>query len=245
MLAIAVVLGLGAAGLALRLKPTAATSTFVSSSSRSTGHAALLPAASAKSRSRCSSRDLQQLILGSDLERLLGLEGCLSGKVPAGALGDEGGANGPCGQLARAKTVKVVFGPGTFLNEAAEQIGKQLASESSHAEAEPGRLNAPCIARRSPAGCPPPKARKLGRQARKVALAGFRSSLVTQALEYGLTAVPSIEDVNSTQVVFDSTKPAGTPKSRFAYLFPSRDAALVSVRMKAGLSESQGNRTIG
>ena len=45
-------------------------------------------------------------------------------------------------------------------------------------------------------------------------------------------------------MVFDSSKPAGTPKSRFAYLFPSRDAALVSVRMKAGLSEAQRNRTI-
>ncbi len=44
--------------------------------------------------------------------------------------------------------------------------------------------------------------------------------------------------------MFDSTKPAGTPKSRFAYLFPSRDAALVSVRMKAGLSEAARIRTI-
>ena len=45
--------------------------------------------------------------------------------------------------------------------------------------------------------------------------------------------------------MFDSTKPAGTPKPRFAYLFPSPDAALVSVRMKAGLSERQRTRTIG
>ena len=45
--------------------------------------------------------------------------------------------------------------------------------------------------------------------------------------------------------MFDSSKPAGTPKQRFAYLFPSRNAALVSVRMKAGLSEAQRTRTIG
>ena len=68
---------------------------------------------------------------------------------------------------------------------------------------------------------------------------------MTLALEYGLTARPSIEDANFVStLVFDSTKPAGTPKSRFAYLFPSRDAALVSVRMKAGLSEAQRTRTI-
>jgi hypothetical protein len=44
--------------------------------------------------------------------------------------------------------------------------------------------------------------------------------------------------------VFDSTKPAGTPKQRFAYLFPSREAALVSVRLKAGLSEGARTHTI-
>jgi hypothetical protein len=45
-------------------------------------------------------------------------------------------------------------------------------------------------------------------------------------------------------VVFDSSKVAGTPKPRFAYLFPSANAALISVRMKGGLSEAQRTRTI-
>src|SRR5262249_9982290 len=45
-------------------------------------------------------------------------------------------------------------------------------------------------------------------------------------------------------VVFDSSKPAGTPKQRFAYLFPSRDSALISVRLRPGLSQQQRNRTI-
>ncbi|HSZ14673.1 MAG TPA: MMPL family transporter [Solirubrobacteraceae bacterium] len=247
VLAIAVVLGVGAAGLALRLKPTAATSTFVSSSSsqyqatqryyRSFGEEPIAVLVKG---------NLQQLVLSSDLERLLGLEGCLSGNVPASALGAEGGANGPCGQLSRAKTVKVVFGPGTFLNEAAEQIGKQLASETRHAEAEARQAERSVYRAALAHGLPTAEARTLGRQASKVALAGFKSSLVTQALEYGLTAVPSIEDANFvSNVVFDSTKPAGTPKSRFAYLFPSPDAALVSVRMKAGLSEAARVRTIG
>ena len=44
--------------------------------------------------------------------------------------------------------------------------------------------------------------------------------------------------------MFDSSKPAGTPKARFAYLFPSREAALISVRLKAGLSERERTRTI-
>ena len=44
--------------------------------------------------------------------------------------------------------------------------------------------------------------------------------------------------------MFDSTKPAGTPKQRFAYLFPSRESALVSVRLKAGLTERERTHTI-
>ncbi len=57
--------------------------------------------------------------------------------------------------------------------------------------------------------------------------ARFQESLVTLALQYGLTARPSIDDPNFVStLVFDSAKPAGTPKQRFAYLFPSRNAAL-------------------
>ncbi len=134
MIAVAIVLGLGAAGLALRLRPTAATSTLVSSSSpqyqatqrfyRNFGEEPIAVLVKG---------NLQQLVLSSDIERLLGLEGCLSGNVPAKALPAEGGVNGPCGQLARARTVKVVFGPGTFLDEAAERIDEQLTSESNAA----------------------------------------------------------------------------------------------------------------
>jgi uncharacterized protein len=246
VIAIAVVLALAGAGLALRLKPTAATSTFVSSSSpeyqatqryyRSFGEEPIAVLVKG---------NLQQLVLSSDLERLLGLEGCLSGNVPAAAFALEGGVDGPCAGLARAKTVKVVFGPGTFLNEAAEQIGKQLSQETHQAEAEAKRAANSVYREALAQGLSASEASTLARQASKVSLAGFKSSLVTQALEYGLTAVPSIEDANFvSNVVFDSTKVAGTPKSRFAYLFPSREAALVSVRMKAGLSEAQRVKTI-
>jgi hydrophobe/amphiphile efflux-3 (HAE3) family protein len=246
VIAVAIVLGLGAAGLALRLRPTAATSTLVSSSSpqyqatqrfyRNFGEEPIAVLVKG---------NLQQLVLSSDIERLLGLEGCLSGNVPAKALPAEGGVNGPCGQLARAKTVKVAFGPGTFLDEAAERIDGQLTSESNAAAKRAKQAERSIYSAALARGLPSAQARVLGQQAGKVTQAEFESSLVTLALEYGLNARPSIEDANFvSNVVFDSTKPAGTPKSRFAYLFPSPDAALVSVRMKAGLSEAQRTRTI-
>ena len=246
VIAVAIVLGLAGAGLALRLRPTAATSTFVSSSS---------------SQYRTTQRfyrnfgeepievlvkgDLQRLVLSEDLDRLVGLEGCLSGNVPASALGTEGGANGPCGQLARAHTVKVVFGPGTFVNEAANQIDEQLASQTAQAQAQAKQAEQVVTRQALHRGLSAGEARALGRQAAKITTARFQEGLVTLALQYGLTSRPSLDNREFvTSLVFDSTKRAGTPKQRFAYLFPSRDAALVSVRMRAGLSESQRTHTI-
>ncbi len=247
MIAIAIVLGLGAAAFALRLRPTAATNTFVSSSSpeyqatqrfyRSFGEEPIAVLVKG---------NLQQLVLSSDIQRLAGLEGCLSGNVPVQALASEGGARGPCGELARAKTVKVVFGPGTFLNEAASQTDELLTIETHQAEAQAKQAERVVYRAAIARGLPASQAGALGRQAHKIELGRFEESLATLALEYGLSARPSIEDANFvSDVVFDSTKPAGTPKSRFAYLFPSSDAALVSVRMKAGLSEAARIRTIG
>jgi uncharacterized protein len=246
VIALAVVLGLGAAGLALRLRPTAAANTFVSSSSpeyratqrfyRSFGEEPIAVLVKGS---------LQQLVLSSDIDRLLGLEGCLSGNVPAGALATEGGANGPCGQLARARTVKVVFGPGTFINEAASQIDEQLTAQTRQVEAQAKQAERAVTHAALARGLSAAQARTLGRQASKITIARFQESLVTLALKYGLTSRPSVNDANFVSaLVFDSSKPAGTPKQRFAYLFPSRDAALVSVRMKAGLSEAQRTRTI-
>jgi hydrophobe/amphiphile efflux-3 (HAE3) family protein len=66
--------------------------------------------------------DLQQLVLTSNLVRLLRLEGCLSGQVPKGAKP----LPGACAELARMQPVQFLAGPATFVNEAVIQIGGQL-----------------------------------------------------------------------------------------------------------------------
>jgi hydrophobe/amphiphile efflux-3 (HAE3) family protein len=66
--------------------------------------------------------DLQELVLSSNVFRLLRLEGCLSGKVPKGAKP----IPGPCAELAELDPVEFVSGPATFLNEAVVQIDAQL-----------------------------------------------------------------------------------------------------------------------
>ena len=247
VLAVAVVLALAAAGLALRLHPSAATSSFVSSSSgqyRATQR--YYSSFGEEPVAVLVKGDLQQLLLSSDVDRLLGLEECLSGHMTAATLAAAGGANGPCGRLAAAHTVKVVLGPGTFLSQAARQLDEQLTGESRRAQAQAQQAETVVYHAALGRGYSAAAARVLGEQASKIIIARFQEGVVTLALKYGLTSRPSLDnpDFVST-VVFDSTKPAGTPKQRFAYLFPSSHAALVSVRMHSGLSEAQRTRTIG
>jgi hydrophobe/amphiphile efflux-3 (HAE3) family protein len=74
---------------------------------------------------------LPQLILTSDVFRLLRLEGCLSGRVPEGAKA----IPGPCTELARLDPVEFLSGPATFLNEAVVQIDRQLRRLARHVPA--------------------------------------------------------------------------------------------------------------
>ena len=67
--------------------------------------------------------DLQRTLLSPDLGRLIKLEGCLSGNVPAKGLKQ---LPAPCRELAKLKPAKVVYGPGTFINTAVNQITGQL-----------------------------------------------------------------------------------------------------------------------
>ena len=70
---------------------------------------------------------LQQLLLSSDIDRLVGLGGLpLRATSRLTALGTEGGAQRALRAAGEGTAVKVVIGPGTFVNEAAEQIDEQL-----------------------------------------------------------------------------------------------------------------------
>jgi uncharacterized protein len=65
---------------------------------------------------------LPKLLLGPDLIKLLRLEGCLSGKVPKGVKAYPGA----CEEIAAMRPVQFLAGPATFLNEAVVQIDEQL-----------------------------------------------------------------------------------------------------------------------
>src|SRR3954469_1289830 len=77
--------------------------------------------------------DLRHTVETSDLGRLLQLEGCLAGHVPAAGLKQ---LPPVCSTLAQKKPIKVVYGPGTFVNTAAGEILDALKSRNSQQAAK-------------------------------------------------------------------------------------------------------------
>lgn len=240
VLAVCVALTLIGAGLSLRLQPDASNETFVGKSS-----------ATAQATDELAQRfgedsvivlvrgELNRILLTDNLQKVIGLEGCISGNVPRGTI-PTGGSVSPCGQMAESKAAKVVIGPGTFVNESVRQLQQGFAerTQGQTEKAQKAASAARQLALRQ--GRSKAEADKLAQQARELVQAEFMRDVLQLALRYGLTGIPSLTDKGFiTQLVYDPSKPAGTPKARFAYLFPSRDAALIQVRLKPGLSDEE------
>jgi hydrophobe/amphiphile efflux-3 (HAE3) family protein len=224
--------------LALRLEPSASTDTLV-------GRNTAAFKATDRFRKQFGDEsvivmvrgDLRRTTLTNDLADLIRLEGCLSGNTPAKALK---ALPRECTTLAREKPAKVVYGPGTFINTAVAQIQKGFAAKQEEAAA---KGNAAAAAARKIArqrGMSPAEQDRLAASAKKLALQQFVRDSLSIALRYGLTTVPQVNNPEFvSQLVFDPTRGVGQPKARFAYLFPSKDAALVQIRLKPGLSDAQ------
>src|ERR1700722_6840474 len=140
-----VVLALAIAGgiLALGLRPSAGIDTFVSS--RAESYRAPVTQQrlfGANGVQILVSEPVTTLLSSSELARVTELEACLGGEddtfdptlaayrpVSAGSHAAYGGPSSPCGELMRDRPVKVVYGPGTFLNRAVAAFNTDLQSE--------------------------------------------------------------------------------------------------------------------
>src|SRR5918999_2065977 len=173
VLAAAAALAAVCAALALTLEPSAATDSLVGRSSDAYQ-------ATERYRERFGeqsvivlvSGDLPNLVLTSNLGRLMGLEGCLSGNRPEGEQAP-GGSGSPCDRLAQTKPVQVVYGPATFINAAAGEIREQIQvqTRTKAAEAERAAQAARRVARGQ--GQPLAEQRRLARSARQLVYAQF------------------------------------------------------------------------
>ena len=246
VLAVTAVLALAGAALAFRLDTSAATSTLVNRGSdtyknterfkKDFGGEAILVMVQG---------DIQKTILTSDLGRLIRLEGCLSGNVPDNKQG-LGSLPPVCRDIAKLHPAKVVYGPGTFINTAVNQINAELGKQADQAQAQ-GQQAAEAARRLSKRrGDPPAEQQRLADAAARAVQAKFVSDILKQALRYGISGVPRINDPSFVSaLVFDrSTGQPGVPKSRFAYLFPSKNAALAQIRLRPDLTDAEQQRAI-
>ncbi len=246
LLAVAIVAGISAA-LALRLEPSTATDTLVGKGSgayratevyrqRFGDHAIVVLVRG----------DLQRLVLTDNLGRLLGLEGCLSGNKPKSEPAP-GGKGSPCAEFARTKPVKVVYGPGTFINSAVGEINDQFQRQLGSKAQEAARAKEAARKLAKAQGRTKAQQTKAANSAEQLVYAQFTRDLLQLNLRYGLglKGLPRIDDPDFVStLVFDPSRGSKTPKARFAYLFPNSKSAVIQVWLKPDLTEAQRRRAI-
>ncbi len=193
--------------------------------------------------------DLRKLVLTKDLEPLFELEECFAGGTQlAASLPHRAKQPLPpvCDQIAKLHPSRSVFGPGTFLYLSVAGIQQALQGQiggASQAAREAGQRAARAAANR---GASSAEQQQAGNAAAQQVLSQFQSQLIQVALRYGITSVPRLDDPNFvSRVVFDQSKPAGTPKERFGYLFPNKDAAQIIVRLRPDMTDAERHEAIG
>ena len=255
-LTIAITLALAIAGglLALGLKPSAGSDTFVSRASKT------FQATDQDHRDFGSDaviilikEPLTDLVETKDLATVTFLEACLAGQyvvpssqlqsfqpAPPGAHAPYGGYGSPCGKLMKAKPVQVVYGPGTFLNRAVAAVNTEILSLESSAKAAVANAERTAYAAALAEHLSNKQALAAAAAAGTLEQQQQTQQLERLYLNSGISGVPRIDDPQFIpQVVFDQTRGVNQPKSRFAYLFPTANSALIQVRLKASLSDAQ------
>ncbi len=261
VITISIVLALALAGalLALGLKPSTGTDTYVSRSSstfqatdrdhRDFGGDAVII---------LIKEPLTDLVETKDLANVTFLEACLAGQyvvpsqqlqsfqpAPPGAHAPYGGWSSPCGKLMKTKPVQVVYGPGTFLNRAVAAVNTEMRTLLTGAQQA---VQSSCNAAYKLAlgrGLSQKQATKACKAASALEQQSQLQQLERLYLNSGINGTPRIDDPQFIpQIVFDQTRGVNQPKSRFAYLFPTTNSGLIQVRLKSNLSGAQQARAI-
>ncbi len=259
VLTVSIVVALAVAGavLSLGLKPSAGTDTFVARSSASYR-------ATADDQRRFGAdaviilirEPLPDLVETKDLATVTELEACLAGQyvtanqslrafTPTPSHAPYGGWKSPCGALKRMNPTKVVYGPGTFLNRAVAAVNTEINSMMAGVTTSTKTAEAGAFRLARARGLSNARSLAAAKAAGQLEYQQQLQTLETLALNSGITALPSIDSPQFIpQIVFDQTRGVNQPKARFAYLFPTKNSALIQVRLKASLSDAQQARAI-
>ena len=132
------------------------------------------------------------------------------------------GPRSPCGELMRDRPVKVVYGPGTFLNRAVAAFNTDLQSELTAAR----RADQAAAAKAQKLALAQGLSRAAAQQAARTASAAEAQRQLARleklAGKAGLSSAPSIRDPAFLErLVLDSGRGAAVPAARFQYLFPT------------------------
>jgi hydrophobe/amphiphile efflux-3 (HAE3) family protein len=259
-LAVVGALAIGGGLLALGLQPSAATNTFVSSSSPSYRATTDFSRHFGGDTVVVLIREpLTDLVETADLGRLSQLEACLGGQVvranqtlqsftvvPASSHPTPyGGWSSPCGHLMKARPTQVVYGPATFLNQAVSAVNTNIASLLRGAQQAIQQAGAAAYQLALSKGYSKAKATAAANAAAQLEQNQEYQQLEAFYLQSGINGTPTISDPQFIpQIVFDPTRGANQPKARFAYLFPTADSALIQVRLRSSLSYAAESRAI-
>ncbi len=259
-LVVVLLAALGGGALALGLRPDTGTDTFVSRSAPSFRATDDFHRHFGDDSVIIMIREsLPNLVETTDLGRLSQLEACLAGQVvvpsstaksfvPAtGAQTPYGGWSSPCGKLMKARAVQVVYGPATFLNRAVSAVNTQIQAVLSGMRRSIAAAEQAAYQLAIGKGYSRKQATLAAGAAGQLAQNQAIQQYAPLYLQSGLTGLSvSIDDPQFIpNIVFDQMRGVNEPKSRFAYLFPSADSALVQVRLKPGLTDAQRSSAIG
>ncbi len=253
-LTVAVVLAaaLGGGLLALGLRPSAGSDTFVSRSSASYQ-------ATNDDHQRFGGdpvivlvrEPLTNLVETQDLGIITELEACLAGQVvvknnqlqaftPSPGATPYGGWKSPCGKLMKSKYVQVVYGPGTFLNRAVAAVRTEVQTLFNSAQQSVTTAERDAYQLALQRHLSRQQAETSAKAAGQVEYSRQYSQLLQTYLQSGISGMPSIDDPQFIpQIVFDQTRGVNQPKARFSYLFPTANSALIQVRLRANLTDAQ------
>ena len=154
---------------------------------------------------------LRKLVLTEDLERVIGLEGCIVGQRAGQRQAAGRRRTGRARSSQRTKPVQVVYGPGTFINEAVRQIQDEFtraaAAERAAGRPRPTRRRASWRSRRGRSRRP--RRRSWPSRPSSSSTAEFMRDALQLALHYGLT-----ERARSSTTRTSSPRSSSTRASR-------------------------------
>ena len=190
--------------------------------------------------------DLERtLLVPENIGKLIALEGCLAANVPKG--GEAAFAKLPreCQEIEKTHPVKSVYGPGTFVNTSAEEIGKGFRQQQAAANERGQRAANAARQLALKRGLSRERANELAREAFRLAQAQFQREILQLSVRYGISSVPSaFNEEFVSQLVFDPARGVNQPKARFSYLFPNPQAAVMHVRLRPDLSTSDRDHAL-